>query len=115
VKGATIGWTGRKAKLDFLKLKHSDDKFHCHYTPSNDGLLRVYAMQHMFDRVYPGSMRRTCGCGYKYLAQLVSRCDCTRSGRGDNNCATWHRPQLLEATQDTNPVYCNNCNSNHNM
>jgi hypothetical protein len=114
VKGASIGWTGAKAKLDFLKLENADDDFHCHYSPNNNGLLRVYAMQHMYDRLYPGSMRKTCGCGYKHLAQLVSRCDCTRSGRRDNNCAKWHKSQLEQATS-TNPVRCNNCNSKDDL
>merc|ERR1711907_103979 len=115
VKGSTIGWTGAKANMTFLHLTNADDHFHCHYSPNNNGLLRVYAMQHMFDRNYIGSIKRTCGCGYKYLAQLVSRCDCTRSGRADNNCAKWHRTQLIEATKNTNPVRCNNCNSKDNL
>merc|ERR1711988_36421 len=115
VNGSTIGWDGPKANLTFLHLRNADDDFHCHYSPNNNGLLRVYAMQHMFDRNYIGSMRRTCGCGYKHLAQLVSRCDCTRSGRADNNCARWHREQLIEATRDTRPVRCNNCNANDNL
>jgi hypothetical protein len=116
VNGSVIGWTGSKASLHFLNLENSDDHFHCHYSPNNDGLLRVYAMQHMFDRTYSsGSMRKTCGCGYKYLGKLVSRCDCTRSGRADNRCAKWHREQLIEATNSTHPVRCNNCNSKHNL
>lgn len=115
VRGSTIGWNGSKANMTFLSIKNADDDFHCHYSPNNNGLLRVYAMQHMFDRDYIGSMRRTCGCGYKHLAQLVSRCDCTRSGRADNNCAKWHRAQLIEATKETHPVRCNNCNANDNL
>jgi len=115
VRGSEIGLTGSKANMTFLHLENSDDHFHCHYSPNNNGLLRVYAMQHMFDRNYIGSMRQTCGCGYKHLAQLVSRCDCTRSGRADNNCAKWHRSQLIEATKAAHPVSCNNCNANDNM
>merc|ERR1719456_1261818 len=115
VRGSTIGWSGSKANITFLKLENADDHFHCHYSPNNNGLLRVYAMQHMFDRNYIGAMRKTCGCGFKHLAQLVSRCDCTRSGRGDNNCARWHRAKLIEATNSTRPVRCNNCNANHNL
>jgi hypothetical protein len=115
VQGSTIGWNGSKANWTFLNLENADDHFHCHYTPNNNGLLRVYAMQHMFDRNYIGSMRRTCGCGYKHMAQLVSRCDCARSGRGDNNCAKWHRTKLAEATNNTHPVRCNNCNANDNL
>merc|ERR1712178_182300 len=105
VKGSTIGWTGKKENMTFLQLENADD----------DGLLRVYAMQHMFDRNYIGSMRRTCGCGYRHLAELVSRWDCPRSGRADNNCAKWHRDQLIEATKDVRPVRCNNCNANDNL
>jgi len=115
VRGSTIGWSGSKANITFLKLENADDTFHCHYSPNNNGLLRTYAMQHMFDRNYVGSMKRTCGCGYKYLAQLVSRCDCTRSGARDNNCAKWHSKQLTEVTSATNPVRCNNCNANDNL
>jgi hypothetical protein len=115
VKGSTIGWTGKKENMTFLQLENADDDFHCHYSPNNNGLLRVYPMQHMFDRNYIGSMRRTCGCGYRHLAQLVSRCDCTRSGARDNNCAKWHRAQLIRATNGTNPVRCNNCNANNNL
>jgi len=115
VRGSTIGWTGSKANMTFLKLDNADDTFHCHYSPNNNGLLRVYAMQHMCDRNYVGSMKRTCGCGYKHLAQLVSRCDCTRSGARDNNCAKWHSKQLTEATNTVNPVRCNNCNANDNL
>jgi len=110
-----VGWSGIKANMTFLDLENADDDFHCHYSPSNSGLLRVYAMQHMFERSYSGSMKRTCGCGYKHLAKLVSRCDCTRSGRGDNNCAQWHGSQLIEVTKDTHPVRCNNCNSKSNI
>merc|ERR1712232_13572 len=111
VNGSQVGWTGAKAPRNFLVLENADDEFHCHYSPSNTGLLRVYAMQHMFDRNYHGSMRKLCGCGYKHLAKLVSRCDCTRSGRADNNCAKWHRAQLVAATSAVNPVRCNNCNN----
>lgn len=115
VLGSKVGWQGHKTNISFLKLENADDHFHCHYTPSNTGLLRMYAMQHMFERSYVGSMRQTCGCGYKHLAQLVSRCDCTRSGRGDNNCAKWHRRQLIEATSASNAVRCNNCNSDDEL
>lgn len=115
VRGSSIGWEDSKANISILTLENADDDFHCHYSPNNNGLLRVYAMQHMFDRNYIGSMKRTCGCGYKHMAQLVSRCDCTRTGARDNNCAQWHRKQLIEATNATNPVRCNNCNSRDNL
>jgi len=115
VRGSTVGWEDSKANISFLKLENADDDFHCHYSPNNNGLLRIYAMQHMFDRNYVGSMKRTCGCGYKHMAQLVSRCDCTRTGARDNNCAQWHMKQLIEATNATYPVRCNNCNSRDNL
>jgi len=115
IQGWSVGWKGAKANATFLSLDNADDDFHCHYSPSNNGLLRMYAMQHMFERSYSGSMKQTCGCGYKHLAKLVSRCDCTRSGRGDNNCAKWHASQLVAATQETNAVRCNNCNARSNL
>lgn len=115
VNGSVVGLTGGKASMEILKLMNADDQFHCHYTPSNTGLLRMYTMQHMFDRNYHGSMQKLCGCGYRHLAQLVSRCDCTRTGRADNNCARWHRLKLIEATQSSNPVRCNNCNAKDNL
>jgi hypothetical protein len=115
VQGDVVGWTGKKAKLPFLQLRNHDDRFHCHYSPSNSGLLRIYAMQHMAERSYPGAMKKLCGCGYNHLAHLVSRCDCTRSGRADNNCAKWHKPQLVRATEKVHPVKCNNCNAKHNF
>jgi hypothetical protein len=113
VLGSTIGWTGSKTNQTFLELKNHDDRFHCHYSPSNTGLLRIFAMQHMGERSYPGAMKQLCGCGYKHLAKLVSRCDCTRSGRNDNNCAKWHKAQLVHVTNTEapgHPVRCNNCN-----
>jgi hypothetical protein len=116
VLGSTIGWPEDQANMTFLNLNNADDQFHCHYTPNNNGLLRVYAMQHMFDRNYVGSLKRTCGCGFKHLAKLVSRCDCTRGGRADNNCAKWHGQQLINETKAIkHPVRCNNCNANSNL
>jgi hypothetical protein len=109
VMGRTIGWTGPKADMEFLTLDNAYDKFHCHYTPENTGLTRMYAFQHMYERNYWGAMRRTCGCGYKNIAKLVSRCDCTRNGVRSNNCARWQREQLGVMANWT--VRCNNCNS----
>jgi hypothetical protein len=110
VMGSEVGWTGDKANVSFLNLDNAYDAFHCHYTPENSGLLRMYAMQHMYERSYPGALRRTCGCGYKFLKNLVSRCDCTRNGVRSNNCAKWHRDSLRRATEPV-PVGCNNCAS----
>lgn len=114
VRGADVGWSGTAAKETFLALEDANDYFHCHYTPSNSGLLRMFAFQHMYERNYPGALKRKCGCGYKHLSKLVSRCDCTRSGKADNNCAQWHGSQLARATKDQ-PVKCNNCNAKHNL
>lgn len=110
VLGSEVGWTGKKGNESFLTLDNAYDKFHCHFTPENSGLLRMYAMQHMYERNYPGSLKRTCGCGYKFLSNIVSRCDCTRNGVRSNNCATWHQDTLRRATEP-HPVSCNNCNS----
>lgn len=114
VLGSQVGWKGAAANETFLSLQDSDDYFHCHYSPSNSGLLRMFTVQHMFERNYPGALKRKCGCGYKFLSKLVSRCDCTRSGKADNGCATWHRTLLTRATKDS-PVRCNNCNQKHNL
>jgi len=114
VMGGAVGWKGEAANETFLSLKDADDYYHCHYSPSNSGLLRMFSVQHMFERNYPGALKRKCGCGYKFLSQLVSRCDCTRSGKADNGCARWHSTLLSRATK-SNPVKCNNCNSQHNL
>jgi hypothetical protein len=111
VKGWQVGWKGSAANADFLKLEDARDHYHCHFTPSNTGMIRLMAMQHMYERNYPGSMKRSCGCGYKHIQNLVSRCDCTRDGKQNNNCPKWQRESLRRATQG-NPVRCNNCNSN---
>jgi hypothetical protein len=114
IMGSEVGWTGDKANVSFLTQANAYDAFHCHYTPQNNGLLRMYAFQHMYERNYPGALRRTCGCGFKHLSNLVSRCDCTRNGVRSNNCATWHRETLRRATEP-NPVGCNNCNTATNL
>jgi hypothetical protein len=114
VLGSEVGWKGAAANETFLSLQNHDDYFHCHYSPSNSGLLRMFALQHMYERNYPGALKRKCGCGYKFLSKLVSRCDCTRSGKADNGCARWHSTLLTRATKD-NPVKCNNCNQKHNL
>jgi len=114
VLGSEIGWKGSAANDTFLSVQDADDYFHCHYSPSNSGLLRMFAVQHMFERNYPGALKRKCGCGYKFLSKLVSRCDCTRSGKADNGCARWHSTLLTRATKDQ-PVRCNNCNQRHNL
>jgi len=114
VMGSDIGWKGSAAKEIFLTDEDANDYFHCHYTPSNSGLLRMFALQHMYERNYPGALKRKCGCGYKFMSNLVSRCDCTRSGKADNGCAKWHSTLLTRATKGQ-PVKCNNCNRNDNL
>jgi len=114
VIGDSVGWTGSKAGMKFLEEADAYNDFHCHYTPENSGFLRMYALQHMYERNYVGAMKRTCGCGYKHMANLVSRCDCTRNGRQSNNCAKWHKKNLIRDTKSA-PVRCNNCNSEDNI
>jgi len=114
VMGSDVGWQGSAANETFLSLADANNYFHCHYSPSNSGLLRMFAFQHMYERNYPGALKRKCGCGYKHLRNLVSRCDCTRSGKADNGCAKWHSTLLTRATKEQ-PVRCNNCNQKHNL
>ena len=83
------------------------------------------------------SAHQHCFCGYKYLGNLVDRCDCTRSGSlpyihsyslihtyaytyihtyigdADNNCMEEHEKLLYEETYAETGEYvsCNNCNS----
>jgi hypothetical protein len=114
VMGSEVGWAGQKGNNSFLTVENAYDAFHCHFTPENSGLLRMYAFQHMYERNYPGALRRTCGCGYKHLKNLVSRCDCTRNGVRSNNCARWHQDTLRRATEPT-PVSCNNCGTATNL
>jgi len=114
VLGVEIGWTGVKGNVTFLSEEDARDAFHCHYTPENSGLLRMFNFQHMYERNYPGALRRTCGCGYRHMKNLVSRCDCTRNGVRSNNCAVWHRETLLRATKPV-AVRCNNCNTKSNL
>jgi hypothetical protein len=113
ILGSQVGWTGSAADKAFLDVGDAYDRFHCHFSPSNTGSLRVYALQHMYERNYPGELKRKCGCGYRRMANLVSRCDCTRSSKEDNNCAKWHQYVLGNATKD-HPVRCNNCNDGRN-
>jgi len=114
VLGSTVGWKGHAANETLLSLDDADNYFHCHYSPSNSGLLRMVSLQHMFERNYPGALSKKCGCGYKFMSKLVSRCDCTRSGKADNGCARWHSTLLTRATKDS-PVRCNNCNQKDNL
>merc|ERR1719335_1742747 len=100
VEGSSVGWKGAAANETFLSLDDANDHFHCHYSPSNSGLLRMFALQHMYELNYPGALKQKCGCGYKFLSNLVSKCDCTRSGKANNGCAKWHSTLLTRATQE---------------
>jgi len=97
----------------FLGEEFENYDFHCHMSPTNFGITRIYMQQHMLERLYPGQFKKHCFCGYKHLAHLVSRCDCTLNGVRNNNCRSEHRPLLWEATQRENGevVRCNNCNN----
>jgi hypothetical protein len=114
VLGAEIGWAGVKGNATFLSEENAYDAFHCHFTPENSGLLRMFNFQHMYERNYPGALRRTCSCGYKHMKNVVSRCDCTRNGVRSNNCAVWHRETLRRATEPV-AVRCNNCDTRSNL
>jgi hypothetical protein len=93
------------------KFNHNKS-YHCHYSPTNFGLARIYIQQHMLERIYPGSMHKHCFCGYKHLGHFVDRCDCTRSGERNGQCQKHHREQLWTETyrQTGEYVYCNNGN-----
>jgi len=115
VLGKQVGWQGSNENETFLPWEAAQDRVHCHYTPTNSGVLRVYTIQHMYERHYAGSMKR-CACGYKHMSNIVSRCDCTRSNKQDNQCAVWHRRLLRKFTDPPKtPVKCNNCNTNTNI
>jgi len=101
---------GRNSTEKIVLDKHETDDFHCHMSPTNFGISRVYLQQHMLERVYPGAFAKHCFCGYKYMGHLVTRCDCTKNGVRNNNCQKEHRPMIYEATyKETGEyVYCNN-------
>ena len=87
--------------------------YHCHFSPTNFGIARIYSQQHMLQRLYTGAAYKHCFCGYKNLGYLVDRCDCTRSGEQDNQCLTEHKTLLYKETyaQTGEYVSCNNCNN----
>jgi len=93
-----------------VNIDHETDDFHCHFSPTNFGISRIYLQQHMLERIYPGAFKKHCFCGYKHLGKLVSRCDCTKNGVKNSNCQKEHRPMLYESTYKENGeyVYCNN-------
>jgi len=93
-----------------VNIDHETDDFHCHFSPTNFGISRIYLQQHMLERIYPGAFKKHCFCGYKHLGKLVSRCDCTKNGVRNSNCQKEHRPMLYKSTYKENGeyVYCNN-------
>ena len=105
----TLGIPSDEVVID---KSHSMDKFHCHFSPTNFGVGRIYAHQHMMERLYPGAMHKHCFCGYKHIGHFVTRCDCTRSGEANGNCQQHHRKLLFEETYLATGqyVYCNNGN-----
>jgi len=108
------GLTRMKLGLDshdpIVDIDHETDDFHCHFSPTNFGISRIYLQQHMLERIYPGAFKKHCFCGYKHLGKLVSRCDCTKNGVRNSNCQKEHRPLLFSSTYKENGeyVYCNN-------
>ena len=108
----TYGKLGFDSNEPLIDKTHHDKTYHCHFSPTNFGIARIYIQQHMLERIYPGSMRKHCFCGYKHLGNFVSRCDCTRSGEQNGQCQEHHRKQLWTETyhQTGEYVYCNNGN-----
>lgn len=104
---------GQNSDAPVFPSQAANYSYHCHYTPTNFGMARVYSQQHMLERLYTGSAYQHCFCGYKYLGNLVDRCDCTRSGEQSNNCLTEHYQQLYEETFHETGQYvsCNNCDN----
>lgn len=108
----TYGLLGFDSQEPLIEKSNSAYDFHCHYSPTNFGVARIYLQQHMLERIYPGSMHKHCFCGYKHLGHFVTRCDCTRSGEQNGQCQEHHRKQLWTETyhQTGEYVYCNNGN-----
>jgi hypothetical protein len=108
----TYGLLGFDSDEPLVEKSNHDKAYHCHYSPTNFGMARIYIQQHMLERIYPGSMHKHCFCGYKHLGHFVDRCDCTRSGERNGQCQEHHREQLWTETyhQTGEYVYCNNGN-----
>jgi hypothetical protein len=73
--------------------------YHCHYTPRNSGSMRVHSFQHQAERHYPGAIRQICGCDWRKLGMIVSRCDCTLDGEANGGCRKAEMEMLNEHTQ----------------
>jgi len=73
--------------------------YYCHYTPRNSGSMRVHSFQHQAERHYPGAIRQICGCDWRKLGMIVSRCDCTLDGEANGGCRKAEMEMLNEHTQ----------------
>ena len=104
---------GVDSDLPVLPYASYNYSYHCHFSPTNFGVARVYSQQHMLERLYTGAAHDHCFCGFKHIGKIFDRCDCTRSGETNNNCLTEHTPLLYEETYQENGEYvsCNNCNN----
>ena len=104
---------GKNSDARIIPTSEYNSSFHCHYSPTNFGIARIYNMQHMLQRLYTGAANDHCFCGYKNIGYLFDRCDCTRSGEQDNQCLTEQGSILYEETyaQTGEYVSCNNCNN----
>jgi len=91
---------GRQEFYDSFFPDEGEYKFyHCHYTPRNSGAVRVHSFQHQAERHYPGAVRQVCGCDWRKLGMLVSRCDCTLDGEANGGCRKAEMDMLNEHTQ----------------
>jgi len=104
---------GQNSDSPVFPIESHNYTFHCHFSPTNFGVARIFSQQHMLERLYTGSAHQHCFCGYKYLGNLVDRCDCTRSGEQSNQCLTEHKKLLYDETYAETGEYvsCNNCNN----
>uniref|UniRef100_A0A0G4I5B6 Uncharacterized protein n=1 Tax=Chromera velia CCMP2878 TaxID=1169474 RepID=A0A0G4I5B6_9ALVE len=89
----------------FLRRSQKDDAIHCHYSPSNDGILRVHNYQHDLERKYPGKIQKTCFCNWRSLGELITKCDCTKDGSANNGCGDREERRLRRQAG----VECGNC------
>ena len=111
--GLTGRMFGKNSNAPIIPAGNFNSSFHCHFSPTNFGVARIYNMQHMLERLYTGAAHDHCFCGYKNIGHLFDRCDCTRSGEQSNECLTEHRKLLYEETyaETGEYVHCNNCDN----
>lgn len=100
----------------FINETYQDAYTHCHYSPTADGIHRVYTFQHELERLYlpMHQLHRQCFCDWKLLGtpvrrsaegtpSLITDCDCTRDSSRNGNCNNNHKKNLLKFTG----VQCN--------